>query len=209
MPSEQPDTLTLYYVHDPMCSWCWAFRPLLEQIEAHLPPRVVLRRLLGGLAPDSDEPMPESMQHYLQGTWRTIQQRVPGTRFNFDFWSRCQPRRSTYPACRAVIAARWQAPQSESVMIRAIQEAYYLRALNPSDEQTLVRLADELGLDYERFATDLVAAETGRQLQQEIAQARAMGGDSFPSLILARQRLVHDYLDPRPVLRQISAIVGE
>lgn len=209
MSSEQADRLTLYYVHDPMCSWCWAFRPVLQQILQSLPAGVILQRLLGGLAADSDEPMPESMQRYLQGAWRTIQRRVPGTRFNFDFWRRCQPRRSTYPACRAVIAARRQAAQSEPAMIQAIQEAYYLRALNPSDEQILVQLADELGLDCERFAADLAAAETGRQLQQEIVQARAMGGDSFPSLFLARQRLAHDYLDPQPLLRQVSAIVGD
>jgi len=41
--------------------------------------------VLGGLAPDSDQPMPEQMQRYLQQTWQRFQQVVPGTRFNFDF----------------------------------------------------------------------------------------------------------------------------
>jgi hypothetical protein len=35
---------------------------------------------------------------------RRIERSVPGTKFNFEFWSRCRPRRATYPACRAVIA---------------------------------------------------------------------------------------------------------
>ncbi|MCW8908857.1 MAG: DsbA family protein [Sedimenticola sp.] len=209
--SEESPRATLYYVHDPMCSWCWAFRPVWQEILQRLPAGLVVRRLLGGLAPDSDEPMPESMQRYLQQTWHSILQRVPGTRFNFDFWSRCRPRRSTYPACRAVIAARRQDPASESGMIEAIQEAYYLRALNPSDETVLTGLAGELGLDSARFGEDLVAAETQQALLQEIGQARALGGDSFPSLFLVRdgecRRLQHDYRDPEPLLRQVEGFI--
>ncbi|MGB5741033.1 MAG: DsbA family protein, partial [Sedimenticolaceae bacterium] len=90
----------LIYIHDPMCSWCWGFRPTFEQLCASLPRHVAVRRLLGGLAPDSDQPMPADMQMRLQQTWRRIQQRIPGTRFNFDFWRVCDPRRSTWPACR-------------------------------------------------------------------------------------------------------------
>lgn len=198
----------LYYVHDPMCSWCWAFRPVAERIFAALPPDLPLVRLLGGLAPDSDEPMPRQLQTYLQATWRTIEQRVPGTRFNFDFWSRCQPRRATYPACRAVIAARQQAAALETAMILAIQEAYYLRAMNPSDNATLVGLAGEIGLDATRFSRDLDAAVTQQRLEQEIEVARSIGAEGFPSLILEHQghcrRLDYDYRDPAPVLAQLE-----
>ena len=62
--------------------------------------------LLGGLAPDSDLPMPEQMKLTIAGYWQTIQDRVLGTQFNYDFWTKCQPRRSTYPSCRAVLAAK-------------------------------------------------------------------------------------------------------
>lgn len=199
---------TLYYVHDPMCSWCWAFRPVMAQIIEALPEDVSLVRLLGGLAPDSEEPMPRQLQDYLQATWRTIQQRVPGTRFNFDFWTHCQPRRSTYPACRAVIAARRQHAESEAAMILAIQEAYYLRAMNPSEDATLIGLAGEIGLDEVRFARDLNDPAARQRLEQEIALGRSIGAEGFPSLILEQQgryrRLNYDYRDPAPVLAQLA-----
>lgn len=82
----------LYYVHDPMCSWCWAFVPVWQQVQEQLAEWPVrIEYLLGGLAADSDVPMPEDMQHMLQATWRRIQQHVPGTEFNFAFWTDCQP----------------------------------------------------------------------------------------------------------------------
>lgn len=175
---------TLIYVHDPMCSWCWAFRPTLGVLLNTLPDSLHVKRLLGGLAPDSDAPMSEEMRRYLSQTWKRIQQQVPGTEFNFDYWERCRPRRSTYPACRAVIAARQQDPSSEDRMVLKIQRAYYTEARNPSDIAVLVELSEETGLDTNRFLRDLRSAETDQRLKDEITYARKLGSDSFPSLIL-------------------------
>ena len=127
----------LYYVHDPMCSWCWGFRPVWLELKQTLPEELQLLSLVGGLAADCDEPMPQALRDKLQATWRRIQQVIPGTGFNFDFWRDNTPRRSTYPACRAVIAARELADKADQ-MTHAIQQAYYLQARNPSDQETLV-----------------------------------------------------------------------
>jgi putative protein-disulfide isomerase len=204
---------TLYYVHDPMCSWCWGFEPTRARLFAALAGRVAIRRLLGGLAPDSAAPMPEAMRLGLQQTWRHIQQVIPGTRFNFDFWSNCAPRRSTYPANRAVIAARRQGAEFDPRMTRRIQEAYYLEAKNPSNDDTLVALADDIGLDVERFARDLADAATQQELLAEIQTSRAMGIGGFPSLAVvdASARLTHiglDYTDAETMLIQIEALIG-
>ena len=201
-------TRILHYVHDPMCSWCWAFRPTWDRIVQKLPGDIQPHRLLGGLAPDSDLPMPLEMQTYLRKTWKTIEQRVPGTRFNFAFWEDCHPRRSTYPACRAVIAARNQGAQFEEPMILAIQHAYYLQARNPSDDDTLIALADGMRLDRERFANELHFGPTRQMLESEIAAGLSMGARGFPSLVLETggtyRMLSYDYLDPRPLLDQLT-----
>ena len=60
---------TLYYVHDPMCSWCWAFRSSLNTLIEKLPREINIIRLLGGLAPDSDMPMPENIREYVLKNW--------------------------------------------------------------------------------------------------------------------------------------------
>ena len=189
------ETRTLYYVHDPMCSWCWAFVPTWEQIQRELPNDIEVVYLLGGLAPDSDLPMPEQMKLTIAGYWQTIQDRVPGTQFNYDFWTKCQPRRSTYPSCRAVLAAKAQARDSdeakalEKAMIKAIQEGYYLNARNPSDFDTLIAFAKEIGLDAEQFELDLNSESTEKKLNDEITMSRKIGAQGFPSLILKSNKL--------------------
>ncbi|MCU7915585.1 MAG: DsbA family protein [Candidatus Thiodiazotropha sp. (ex Gloverina cf. vestifex)] len=178
----------LVYIHDPMCSWCWAFRPVLNDLLQRLPEGMTHSRLLGGLAPDTDQPMPDEMQHTLQKTWRRIQKKLPDTRFNFDFWSLNSPRRSTYPACRAVLSARTLDPTKEDAMTLAIQQAYYLHARNPSDDTTLIGLADEIGLNSTAFKEIFHSPSTRHQLESEIAQATRMGVHSFPSLILQHEK---------------------
>ena len=203
----------LYYVHDPMCSWCWGFAPCWTQLQQLLDEHVEVRYLLGGLAADNDQPMAESMQQYLQATWRRIETQIPGIHFNFDFWQHCRPRRSTYPACRAVIAAREQDPALEKPMIQAIQQAYYLQARNPSDNETLIDCAVQLGLDERRFIERLNHPETQHQLMDEIQQSERLGAAGYPSLVLVKGGepilIELDYLQPEPMLEQINRQLAE
>ena len=182
MPSNTPPTL--YYCYDPMCSWCWAFKPTWEKVRAVINDKVNCRYLLGGLAPDNDQPMGLETQNYIQTNWEKIQQVVPNAEFNFDFWRLCEPRRSTYVACRAVICARKQQPRVEEFYIEAIQHAYYLEAKNPSNDDVLIDIAKKLGLGARQFSEDLHSVETQSVLDKEIALSQSLGMTSFPSLKL-------------------------
>lgn len=198
---------TLYYVHDPMCSWCWAFRLSLNTLIEELPKEINIIRLLGGLAPDSDLPMPENTREYVLQNWRAIEKQVPETKFNYDFWEKCKPRRSTYPACRAVIAARKQKDVFDTAMTLAIQEAYYLEARNPSDYETLINLAEEIGADKNKFSKDVRSTETDKILEEEIKQSKSLDLKSLPSLLFIdgerKIRIEPDYLDAQVMLDQI------
>jgi len=191
------DTTVLYYVHDPMCSWCWGYRPVLEQIRSELTGKIIVIDIVGGLARDTDEPMSEEMQQQIQSHWKRIEQQL-GTEFNFNFWSECTPRRSTYPACRAVLAAANQADILEMklansrAMTLAIQQAYYLKAMNPSNNKVLLKLAKEIGLDVDQFTKELVGEPLHQQLKEEIRFARSIGGNSFPSWFLKAGETIHE-----------------
>lgn len=178
----------LYYVYDPMCSWCWGYRPTWQLLQKELESLVDINMRVGGLAEDSNVSMPQEMQRFLQQTWQRISTEL-GTQFNFDFWSHCQPKRSTYPACRAVIIARKY--NKEQDMYFAIQQAYYLQAKNPSEAETLTAIAASIGLDADLFAQDLSSDELNSQLENEIKAVRAMPIQGFPSLVLEVEGELH------------------
>jgi putative protein-disulfide isomerase len=204
---------TLFYIHDPMCSWCYAFEPSLTALQKELPDFIRIKKLAGGLAPDTTLPMPDALQKSIQQTWRRIEQTVPNIAFNYDFWLINIPVRSTYPACRAVLAARQQSADSEDKMIRAIQIAYYKKAKNPSHQSTLLECALEAGLDGDRFVKDLNSDEIEQELQHEITTARNLGAISYPSLRLEHNSGIFpvtvDYLDHETMLNEILGTLGD
>ena len=198
---------TLYYVHDPMCSWCWAFKPTWGRVKEALLGKIQVEYLLGGLAPDSNQLMPIETCEYVKGNWKRIQEMIPDTRFNYDFWTSCEPKRSTYPACRAVICAKQQHPDFENLMIYSIQKSYYIEAQNPSNEDVLIDLAEKLGLNTNKFEIDLKSSQVNEILLDEIKLTRSMDINSMPSLALKINNTLKgidiDYLDANYIVKQI------
>ena len=210
---QDPVIPMLYYVHDPMCSWCWGFESTRLQLFDRLPQNLHIRRLLGGLAEDTQQPMADEMRAYIQRAWHEIEQKVAGKHFNFDFWSVCQPRRATWPACRAVIAARRQGQEYDEKMTTAIQTAYYTQARNPSDDATLIELADEIGLSHTDFTAARNSDETQRELLSEMELTTELAARSFPSLLLKMEDSVRtipiNYTQSDKMHQLISRILDE
>ena len=190
-----------------MCSWCWGFNHTYNELLRHLPTNIIVKRLLGGLAADSDVPMPDSMQQQIKNNWSRIEDTIPNVKFNFDFWEKTIPRRSTYPACRAVIAARMQGEKYDLSMTKAIQRAYYLEARNPSDDNTLMELASELGLEVDVFEREYFSDNTQQTLENEIMHSRELFAESYPSLVLELDSDFHtiniNYTQYNEMLKQI------
>ena len=177
-------------------------------LRENLPAEIRWQNVLGGLAGDSDQPMPEATRLMVQGHWRQIESSL-GTKFNFDFWTTNQPRRDTYKACRAVIAASYQ--DAEEGMIESIQRAYYLRAMNPSDPSILTDLAVELGLDRSRFMEDFDSQQTEANLRSQLLLRDRLMVKSFPSLVFEHdskyKNVAHDYQDYRNSLAEIQGYI--
>lgn len=196
---------TLYHIHDPMCSWCYAFKPTLNELKKHLDQNIKIVHVVGGLAKHSDEIMPKDMQEKIENIWYEIEKKV-GTKFNHDFWKKCQPRRSTYLACQATMLARYENKEDE--MIEAIQEAYYQKALNPSDASTLINLAKEIGMDEKKFEEDLKSQKIEDDLQNELNLRRSLYVKTFPSLVLKYKKEIYPinikYNDHEAMLKQIK-----
>lgn len=195
----------LYYIHDPMCSWCWGFRPTWEALKTMLAERVCISYVAGGLAEDCDKPMPAALQEAIQQHWRMIQLQLD-IPFNFDFWTQNTPRRSTYTSCRAAIAAGYQGRQE--AMIEAIQIGYYLRALNPSDLSVLILLSAQIGLNTVQFEKDLHSSQVAAEFERQRQFANKLPISDFPSLALqvgnTPYEIAIDYKRPARMFADIS-----
>ena len=179
-----PDHI-LIYVHDPMCSWCYGFRPTWQALKKQLPKTLPVVSLLGGLADDSDVPMAPETAAYLKEVWTRIET-VCGVPFNYSYWEQEPlPPRTTYIACRAVIAAERLAGRGEAFAER-IQDAYYNEATNVWDVEVLVNLAESFGFRGEAFKSELESADVRAVHDEQRALAERLEVTGYPSLLLIR-----------------------
>ncbi|MGH8586346.1 MAG: DsbA family protein, partial [Gammaproteobacteria bacterium] len=83
-----------------------------------------------------------------------------------------------------------------------------LEARNPSDDETLIALAEAMGLERERFTLDLNSAATQAELSRQIRFAARLGARGSPSLTLTAggeaRPIAYDYRDPAVVLEQLG-----
>ena len=165
---------------DPMCGWCYGFQPELDEfLECY--PASKVDWIMGGLAPDTKEPMDEHLKHTIASYWHQIEEKTRVS-FNHDFWERNTPYRSTYAACRAVISAETINAGSAQSMVKAIQSAYYLEAKNPALDATLFECAKAIGLDPIYFSEAYTAIDTEERFQQHLMLTRQLRVNGFPAL---------------------------
>lgn len=172
--------MKLIYVMDPMCSWCYAFSLELEEfLTKHS--NLEIDYIMGGLAPDSDIPMADEMRKAIASYWVEIEKKTQVT-FNHDFWKLNTPYRSSFPACRAVLSSETLEKNSSSNMIKAIQNAYYKEAKNPSLKETLVECAKSISLDENDFIRVFKSVEIEDLLQHHFNITTQLQVRGFPAL---------------------------
>ena len=174
---------TLYYFGDPMCSWCWGFKPTLEQVEREYPE---LRRVtvMGGLRRGEEEPMPEELVALIRGAWRRIEE-ATGQPFDHAFWDVHRPLQTTVPACRAVVAARALDPAREWPYMVGMFQSYFTRLRDPSRRETQLAVAEETGFDPKAFQAALESEKVDQTLQKDLEWSETLGIRGFPSLVLS------------------------
>ncbi len=169
------------YVADPMCSWCWGFERALTQLRESCP--LPLEFVLGGLAPDNEQPMAAEMRAMIAKNWKRVEE-VTGAAFNWDYWERAEPRRSTWPACRLMLAAELESRGGAERAYGAIQRAYYRDARDPSQLEVLLQIGTELGLERERLAGELNGANLRALHRTHRERMAEIGARGFPTLFL-------------------------
>lgn len=166
-----------------MCSWCWGFRPVLEQMDTEYPE---LQRVtvMGGLRGESEQPMSDELIGMIRSAWARIHQ-ATGQPFNDGLWRAHRPLASTLPACRAVITARLLNPRQEWRYMVGLFQAYFTRAMDPTRRETYLDVAGAVGFDREEFSARLDSPQVEQALEEDLQLTRKFGISGFPSVVLS------------------------
>lgn len=192
----------LLYVMDPMCSWCWGFAPVIDQIRAGYPD-LSIHLVAGGLRPGARSPLDDAARSALAEHWEVVAI-ASGQPFltpddlpeGFVY--------NTEPACRVLVAGRILDPSKVWALVHAIQYAFYARAEDVSQTLALIDLAEQAGYRRKAFGECFDAELTRAAIAADFSWTRDLGIAGFPTLLAERNSqlalLANGYQSPADVL---------
>ena len=172
----------LIYFSDPMCSWCYGFSPVMDQIRQAYGSALPVRIVMGGLRPGTETPMTPDRVTELVGHWTHV---TEATGLPFDPAALNAPGfcYDTDPAARAVVVARREGQEIAARYLSAAQRAFYAKGRDVTQPDVLGDLAAQFGLDRDRFLADWASEDAKRETWGDYALSQRAGVTGFPTLV--------------------------
>jgi putative protein-disulfide isomerase len=177
----------LYYIADPMCSWCWGFSPVIAALREEFAGRVRMQLVTGGLRIGGSTPMSSELKETVLHHWHEVGE-ATGQPFGFDFGVPEGFIYNTEPACRAAVTVRSLDPDRAFPFFAALHRAFYVDNRDLTDAEVLADLAAESGLDRAAFAEAFASDEIQQETFDDFAFAQGLGITGFPSVVLKDAR---------------------
>ena len=185
--------VTVTYLFDPLCGWCYAAAPALKFLQAQEGVEVVLAPT-GLFAGAGARPMDAQFAAYAWSNDQRIQQLTaqPFTQaYREQILGAPAGRFDSGPATLALTAVAQTAPERELDALHALQHARYVEGRDTAEPEVLADVLRALGLADAAALTLAPDAALRSQVDERMARAqdllRAVGARGVPQLVVAGQ----------------------
>lgn len=172
----------LIYFADPMCSWCYGFSPVIEEICRTFGRGLPVRVVMGGLRPGTEQPMTPEAKREVLGHWAHVHE-ATGLPFDEQALDREGFRYDTDPGARAVVVARGESEELAVSYLARIQKAFYAEGRDVTSADVLADLVTEFGLDRADFLARWASDEATQETWRDYAISQRAGVTGFPTLV--------------------------
>lgn len=170
----------LIFVIDPMCSWCWGFHPIIEELRQKNSNKYKFSLVVGGLRTTGQMAWNTQNKAYLKQNWDAVATRT-GQPFTHALLDKEMFDYNTYPACKAIVTVRelW-GDEASFKYLTLIQKAFYK---DGKDITSLDTLTNYVTKDKEAFVAYYQSERAQLLMEHDFSKARSMGANAFPSTI--------------------------
>jgi putative protein-disulfide isomerase len=172
----------LIYFADPMCSWCYGFSPVIDEIRKAFGRALPVKVVMGGLRPGTEQPMTAEAKREVLGHWTHVRE-ATSLPFDARALDRDGFRYDTDPGARAVVVGRRESEELAVSYLARAQRAFYAEARDVTSGEVLADLAEELGLDRTDFLAQWSTEAAKQETWRDYAIAQRAGVTAFPTLV--------------------------
>ncbi len=197
--------VTVIFVTDPMCSWCWGMAPEIERARRDGAAEFEFDCLLGGINVESHHPISDFARARLADVWRRV---VSVTQAHFG--SGLPPGDFVYnsvPTCVAVEAMREVIGAPPFDFVHHLQRRFFVEGVDVGNESVLISEALAVGVDEARFVAAFRSPATLSRVRTGFGVAKAFGTSALPSVHVdvagARGLVAGGYVDAPTLLESV------
>jgi len=172
----------LIYFSDPMCSWCYGFSSVIEEVANAYGAALPIRVVMGGLRPGTTTPMKPEARREIAGHWTHVHE-ASGLPFDAAVLEREGFVYDTDPAARAVVIVRRESHDLALKFLGNAQRAFYAENRDVTSADTLGDLASEVGLNRTAFLEAWASEDAKTETWSDYALSQRAGVTGFPTLV--------------------------
>ncbi|WP_053364803.1 DsbA family protein [Bacillus sp. FJAT-27245] len=187
--SKPTEVIELYYVTDPICSHCWALEPTLNKFIAQYGHYFNMKTVMGGLLESwegfADVSNGIRKASDVAGHWREVGEhsRMP---IDGSLWLD-HPVHSSYPPSRVYKIIKQSSDKLANDFLRKAREAVFVLNQNIAEDNVLIELVDQLGLNGAEIVKKALGIQAQQLLNEDFALAKSLGVRGFPTIIMVNE----------------------
>jgi len=187
--SIQKKKVELYYVTDPICSHCWALEPVLRKFVDQYGQYFNMQTLMGGLLENwdgfTDASNGISSPSDVAGHWREVGEhsRMP---IDGTVWYD-NPIESSFIPSRVYKVIQEKSPELANTFLRRAREELFAFNKNIAQDEILINLVDQVGLDGEEILNQSKLPEANTSLHEDFQLVRELGVRGFPTIVMVNE----------------------
>lgn len=182
---------TLIYVFDPLCGWCYGFSPVISKIAASYKDVLSIETVCGGMITEDQIGPIKQKAPFLKKATALVTQHT-GAEFSRYFidtvmLDSSRIMTSVQPSIAIMICKEMK---SESLLsfIEELHKYIYIKGIDMAKDESYLELAKQFLIPEKAFLLKMKNKKYKEATIKEFKRAEQLGIQSFPALILSKDR---------------------
>ncbi len=176
----------IVYVYDPLCSWCYTFDPVMDQLHDKYKGHVDFSVVSGGMIIGSRKKPVSFMEEYILAGYKDMEN-LTGIKFGDAYLALVKQGTDLLDSekpSNAVVA--YNALHSDRILefVHELQSAYFLYGNSLNQDSTYLKMAQKFQLDGLSFLGQMKSDSIQKSTQDNFKKVEDSGISAFPTLLL-------------------------